>query len=217
MQTIQKQEAIFKTISLREYTGNGSFLFYGGAGITQPLGKMSDGYKEAADMLAERKDLPDYFVYPICFLYRHALELKLKAIYFYYSLPINAPFTDEIVSRRNDFLRKNHHDLNKLWQDNLLYLRDKIKQFNVPEQLIQEISNGISQVDEFDHSSFEMRYPCSKEKDATYSVKINTTHEQIHGLDIVSLRAGIGILWSNLNLFSSTMDNLFEQFIGTAK
>lgn len=212
MGNIRKQRLIIDMINIGDSVADGDYRFYGGAGITQPFCQMSVGYKEAADLLVASDNCEDYLVYPICFLYRHAIELKLKSIFFYFTLPINEAFSEDDIKKRCDDL-KNNHNLNKLWESDLGLLKDRIIQFGVSDNLIQEITNGINQIQEFDPTSFEMRYPGTKERDDDYSIMMNPTHERTHGINIISLRKGIDDLWSNLNEFSHAMDDLFSRFL----
>ena len=167
---MKKQEQIFVERSYcNEYEDDKCFIF-GDSGITYPLKMMSDGYKSAADKLClqylkEQNDIVDNnLVFPICFLYRHSIELRLKHIAFYYSMPAAKEKTSQYAIDRQDILR-NKHDIKKLWACDLNLLEDRIVKFGVSQELIHEIEQGIDYVNQIDHYSFSMRYPMEMKLD----------------------------------------------------
>ncbi len=67
------------------------------------------GYKEAAnsvvDSVKARNIAPDLAVYPVCFLYRHYIELMLKGL---------IRLGNQLLSRTAEFPK--HHSLRELWE-----------------------------------------------------------------------------------------------------
>ena len=112
-----------------------------------------DGYKRAGDVLVEHvkntHSDQDTLVYPIVFLYRQYIELRLKII----------------ISDGNHFLEAKkefptHHDIVNLWVEckNIIikmFVDDPIKDLTALEKCIKEFAN-------IDPSSESFRYPVDK-------------------------------------------------------
>lgn len=111
------------------------------------------GYKDAADAvvgaLAERKASFDSVVYPLVFLYRQGLELKLKLI---------LPRARRLVG--NEAVADHKHGLMPLWSE----LRRHLEQISLHEgdQELPAIEDFIRQLDTVDPGSFAFRYPTTK-------------------------------------------------------
>lgn len=117
------------------------------------------GYKQAADTLAEyvitsERHL-DSLIYPIAFLYRQYIELRLKSI-----IKDGRMFLD----KGHDFPK--HHKLWELWCDakkiaNEVFANEpKPFDLDYAEHVIKEFS-------QVDPDSFAFRYPISKKGDKT--------------------------------------------------
>jgi len=122
----------------------------------EPITLYSAGYKEAARRLTERalneSGSIDILVFPIIFLYRHYLELKLK----------------EIILNGTDLLYSNPiittgHSFSNLW--NLanplieeVYKDEKDKE---PLQLLKHVINEFIKIDQ---NSIAFRYPLTVDK-----------------------------------------------------
>lgn len=111
------------------------------------------GFKTAADMLVERlqenNSHIDAIVYPICFLYRQYLELRLK----------------EIIKSGYDLLDEPQkfqptHNLVRLWED----AREPIGRiFQEEDQSsLTAIDSVVEQFSKIDAHSFSFRYPVDK-------------------------------------------------------
>ena len=134
---------------------------------------MADGYFLAAEAVYQKfqNSVGEYSIldsigYPICFLYRHYMELSIKALFFKYA---------EEYERKN-FL-KNKHSLNDLWKATepiLLKLQKRVES----EVNISAISRYIEQMHDFDKQSFTMRYPIDKDLNPMRpeSLKINVVN-----------------------------------------
>ncbi|MGL6078890.1 hypothetical protein [Methyloversatilis discipulorum] len=111
------------------------------------------GYKDAADALvtalAERKASIDSVVYPLVFLYRQGLELKLKLI-----LPQARRMADK------EAVADHKHGLMPLWSE----LRRHLEQLSLHKgaQELPAIEDFIRQLDTVDPGSFAFRYPTTK-------------------------------------------------------
>ena len=115
----------------------------------------STGYKEAGDLLIENADNnTDFLVYPIVFLYRHCIELRLKQI----SIEGNKLLKTQVFteSKMNDILFSKH-DLDLLWS----YSKTIIGKL-FPDESEEKLSSIKKMIDCFsimDSTSFKFRYP----------------------------------------------------------
>ena len=108
------------------------------------------GYKEAADILVENikvtQSHQDMLVYPIIFLYRQYLELRLKII-----------IRDSKILLDDKVHIQNTHDLNNLWGDTKKFIRiifkgEDIRPLNVVGKIIVKFNS-------IDPESKAFRYP----------------------------------------------------------
>lgn len=113
---------------------------------------MSEGYRKSADCLVEQA-LQDwreanYLIYPILFLYRHALELNLKYIINVYGPSVGI---DPVW---------NSHDFQVLWPEFL----NVLEEFGTddPDRADQIVGGVIAQFGNIDPGSFSHRYPCDR-------------------------------------------------------
>lgn len=115
----------------------------------------STGYKEAGDLLIENADNnTDFLVYPIVFLYRHCIELRLKQI----SIVGNKLLKTQVFTEKemNDILFRKH-DLDKLWM-----CSKKIIGKLFPDESEENLSSIKKMIDCFsimDRTSYKFRYP----------------------------------------------------------
>ena len=136
------------------------------------------GYKEAADILVLKVDelgqSQDILVFPVCFLYRHYLELRLK----------------EIIREGSFLLDKGyifpkHHKLSRLWPDTKrivseIWPDDKSSsKYAVRINLrLDAVEHAIAEYSKLDDGSYAFRYPIdTKDNDVLVGVKsINLRH-----------------------------------------
>jgi hypothetical protein len=121
------------------------------------LSAIADGYKQGANALAdaaaERNATLDLVIYPIVFLYRQYLELKIK----------------EIIETTRSLEREGrgypaHHNLRNLWAEALRLVRK-----HYGKDTPNELANVQSCIDEFhlhDTTSSAFRYPTDKDGSA---------------------------------------------------
>ncbi len=114
------------------------------------------GYKRAGDVLVgyikETYSDQDVLVFPIVFVYRQYLELRLKKL---------IKDCKRLFDEQPDFPQV--HDLNKLWTD-CKRLLQKLKPQIEPRD-IEAVDEGIRQFCELDPSSESFRYPSKKSGD----------------------------------------------------
>jgi hypothetical protein len=114
------------------------------------------GYKQAADFLVERVSqecrYQDTLVYPIGFLYRQYIELRLKQL-----VSIGGKFLDMPPKEENL-----HHGIDKLWKN----CRNILERIH-PDEEADEFDDVEKYIAEFactDPSSTAFRYPADKER-----------------------------------------------------
>jgi hypothetical protein len=111
------------------------------------------GYRQAAQRLVESVLIsdtsPDTLIYPIAFLYRHHLELRLKII---------IAEGQELLNLKSDFPA--HHRLDLLWKT----VRQILEEFyaNDPKDVLGWVENCLLEFSKLDLQSFAFRYPSDK-------------------------------------------------------
>jgi hypothetical protein len=122
-----------------------------------PWGLYADGYRKAAELLIEHCDTfyaKNTLVYPIVFLYRQYVELRMKDI---------IRESGKVV--KNPHPLPQHHRLDALWPVccDILQERD----LPVSKEDLSRIENCIKQFREFDPTSEAFRYPQTKQGDSS--------------------------------------------------
>ncbi|RFS21842.1 hypothetical protein DVR12_14395 [Chitinophaga silvatica] len=111
------------------------------------------GYKLAAEALAlkvlQEDNYRDKLIFPIIFLYRHYIELRLKEIIEYGSSLIDKP---------KKFPKT--HALSHLWKDAKIIIIEIWP--GSPEERFTEIERAIEAISEIDRQSDAFRYPVDK-------------------------------------------------------
>jgi len=157
----------------KEAGGNVVLNFMGAP--KRELALIADEYFEAAkvlmDGLAEKGSYSDFAAYPIVFLYRHALELYLKAL-----LVTGDSLAGLLGDRRLEFDLQNANANHKL-----MPLLNRLEQlfsalgwswedYGTSGLTAEGFRNIISEFDREDPDSYAFRYPVKK-KDGTASVE----------------------------------------------
>lgn len=126
------------------------------SGVARTFSAYAFSYKLAADSIVLKYiNKPDSFyqsfqIFPVIFLYRQYLELKLKAIIY---------DSDELL--KTDFLKKNlHHRLNDLWCE-VKKILDKIPG-SIKQSAIIATGQLITEFSLADPESYSFRYPTDK-------------------------------------------------------
>lgn len=150
-----------------------------------PLDLYVMGYKDAAEILIKqaqkKKNINDFLIYPICFLYRQYIELRLK----------------EIIQSGRVLLEKGfgfpqHHKLYELWKTAKSIIIEAFSNEN--EQLnLSFIEHIISEFSKIDPDSLAFRYPYDKKGNNLLS-----------GIKYINLRH----LSDNINKFGKEIDGI---------
>jgi hypothetical protein len=116
------------------------------------------GYKRAADMLIERVQKEQItfdintLVFPIVFLYRHYLELRLKSI-----IKEGYAIEGQAVPEKHM-----HHDLSRLWNKaNELRIKAKVEIEEKDQKFVRSCLDEFSKIDPFSQA---FRYPTIKKR-----------------------------------------------------
>ena len=114
------------------------------------LGLYIVGYKEAGDILVkhvvENRRHHDSLVFPIVFMYRHYLELRLKQL-----------IRDGNLFLGNQPIFCKHHRICKLWKECRMILK-KVEP-KITDQDLEAVEEGITEFSTTDPSSTAFRYP----------------------------------------------------------
>lgn len=106
-------------------------------------------YQVAADNLVDSlgDDFmePDALIYPIMFLYRHCLELRVKEMY----------LGMKILHRQEADIKMRRHDIRKFWKE----LRALLELSWKDQTILDSVEQRIMEFDDLDKTSFAFRYP----------------------------------------------------------
>ena len=116
------------------------------------------GYREAADIVVERiaqtRQSPNLLIYPIVFLYRHSLELRLK----------------HLIGLCHELLHELHdvqclHRLDVLW-DSYRKILERVYP-GWKSATLDAVESSIKRLSQIDPQSMSFRYPTAKNGSAT--------------------------------------------------
>lgn len=148
-----------------------------------PLNLYTMGYKLAGDCLVEKVtksgEDQDSLVYPVCFLYRQYIELRLKEI---------IRSGRQLIDEPGDFPQ--HHKIQHLWDDAVPILKKAFAHESSPFDLSRP-SHVVSEFAKVDPDSLAFRYPTDK-----------AGANQLQGIWHINLRR----LRDYVNTFSEDMD-----------
>ncbi|MCC5074254.1 hypothetical protein VDR70_015815 [Xanthomonas campestris pv. campestris] len=154
------------------------------------------GYKEAADRLVrsiqDGQHGQDYLVYPILFLYRHWIEISLKALIQQCQLlaGIERPEQKRKMNPQERAERAQGHDLIALWG----YLQSIVPQiypaFETDADLIDGLSVAVAAFSHHDSSGDGARYPRALSGETTWKA---TTEINLRALAEHMAHAATGI------------------------
>jgi hypothetical protein len=118
------------------------------------LGLYIVGYKEAGDVLVKHvmqtRRHHDSLVFPIVFMYRHYLELRLKQL-----------IQDGNLFLGNPSIFPKHHQIDRLWRECKAILKQV--EPKMPDQDLEAIEERINEFSTTDPGSMAFRYPIDKD------------------------------------------------------
>lgn len=206
MKKIQKNDEIFRYLTVdeandaKDYNDFACFRWDGTDWLAFYM--YADNYYNAAFQLLEdsknNRYSNDYqpcqnidsIIYPICFMYRHYVELTLKWLYLKYATLDN--------EGRKEYLNHAGHKLNPFWIDLKPILQKKMSKVDCDCD-IEAIEHYVNEWHQFDEESFKMRYPCSKNKE---SVSVEGLK-----LDVVTLKEKMTSFRDSINYMDGCIDN----------
>jgi hypothetical protein len=155
---------------------------------------MMEGYKEAADLLAEAaasyRPHRDRLLYPVVFCYRHYLELALKyVITTHGQLAGVSPNTED-------------HDLDKLWPD-VRRIIESVDPDNANGPDVEVMQRCVAEFAKIDPGSFTFRYPTSKK-----GLPVVVAFEYLDLKQLKETMEGIANFFGSLDLY---LDNLSKE------
>lgn len=132
------------------------------------------GYKEAGDSLvksvSDRKGTADSLIFPIVFLYRHYIELRLKNL-----------LHDGHRQLDKEYKQKPEHQLSKLWSKVRKILVELWPDGNKDD--LAAFDSLIDQLEKVDPRSTTFRYP--KDFDGNNSLKMDSSRVNLRNLEEV--------------------------------
>lgn len=120
----------------------------------------AQGYHDAAEQLyaswQATRGCPDYLIFPMVFLYRHYVELRLKELIQSAASLLSIPTGWPAI-----------HDLDHLW----CIVRPRLTEISPkePTRDIHNVTRLITELSSLDHRSFAFRYPADKNENSTTS------------------------------------------------
>lgn len=162
----------------------------------------SEGYKTAAIKLSEQLDgsafHANYLVYPLIFLNRHFLELRLKEL---------ISGLNFIVNHKYEFA--NEHSLDILWKTYIVKIGEA-NQIEAPDRkLLDDIGRLLSEFNFIDPKSFSFRYPVDTAQDRKPSLKM--TNIDLYNFVLTMKKLYNFFDWQSDYIFH--MIDLTEEFI----
>ncbi|OMF88740.1 hypothetical protein [Paenibacillus sp. FSL R7-0337] len=166
----------------------------------------SEMYKTSGDVLLGSvhntfRYEADAIIIPSIFLYRHSVELILKAIMLTHYL------MEQLMTREKIQKKLHGHDLEVLWSraENIirLYLYDSIKRDRKPLELMM---GAVKELNSLDPSSMMFRYPFDNEyKDA----QLIGDKQHNYGIDYEELKSSFGEVY---NYFKGCFDTIYNKY-----
>jgi len=117
-----------------------------------------------------RTDIMDTLVFPLCYVYRHIIELYIKYYYF--------KFSGADKEAKRNFLKKVSHNLVHAWEETKPCVEKRLQKIGNPIDCAV-ITELICELDSFDPDSFHMRYPIDK--------SLKPTNPDIKRLNVIHL------------------------------
>jgi hypothetical protein len=149
----------------------------------------AEGYRSAADIIVQyvidNNWYQDFLVYPIVFLYRQYLELRLKEL---------IRVSSQLLGQKPDFPKE--HDLVKLWRK----VRPNIGQVwpdSMTESYLEATEDRIKELYSIDPGSYAFRYPEDKKGTPTLlgrqHINLKQLRDVVKAISIVLDGSSIGM------------------------
>jgi hypothetical protein len=183
------------------------FSYFGDEGSDSlAFDKYAYGYKNGAEAIYEKLCAPestiselDTLVFPLCFVYRHMVELLIKYLYRKHSCVNDDDF--------KKFLNEGGHNLMSLWNATKPVITNLQKGIKTSVD-IAYIEHYVTAFDEFDEKSFRMRYPIDK--------KLSNSNKGISRLDFHNLHHKMSSFYDDIIKFSREISNQITEEVNSA-
>lgn len=193
---------LFKFIDTKDILTNNNFSCIGGDGTgSYAFWKYAEAYYDAAEILYQNIEgaennhwVKDSLIYPMCFMYRHFMELILKSLYIKYAKPSQASLSQ--------YLKDTSHYLDGSWsilRPILKPLRDRAGS----SISLGDIGDFVQQMQNFDSGSMSMRYPVDNSSQSLL---------QYGRLDYENLHSVMNVFYNSIMQLDYDLDN---QMVGT--
>lgn len=120
-------------------------------------------YTETADLLfefaKEREELRNVVFFPMCYLYRNAIELSMKEILF--------EECSHDFQRKLRIIKRKKHSLEAIWNS----IKEDVEKVYRKNVISKEIASLVEQLHSFDVASDKFRYPTNTELQLHYKEK----------------------------------------------
>lgn len=157
------------------------FSHFGWEGIGSLAFSMyAESYKRAGELLYKKMKEGnngdrDALIYPLCFNYRHCMEMLLKFLYI--------KFSEEDERKIKEFLDKGH-DLNKIWNEVKPILKINIDKTGSKVD-INFIEYCVNEMHKFDEKSMRMRYPITKKLEPNNKKELRLDFHNFHNQMVI--------------------------------
>lgn len=149
----------------------------------QYAGAFREAARTCLRSLSRRQEGHDYRALPVLFLYRHAVELQLKAVIMAGSRALRATTPDPPTTKSIGT-----HDLGDLWR-----IVERVEdvygwewEWADATESREGFSSSLETLNEFDSGSFAFRYPVSKKGEAYFAtpikVNLSTFRRKVEGI-----------------------------------
>jgi hypothetical protein len=136
--------------------------------------------------------LLDVHVQPICFLYRHGLELLLKDL----TWKSHYLLTETKIFAEKDWKELGRHRLCKLWNSAIRDAETSLgSDFPLDSTGKLQVQSFLAKIEDHDPDSYSFRYPIGKGK--------KRTHPQLTNVNIAALRDSVG---ETFDLIATVLD-----------
>ena len=152
----------------------GNIAYVGWENEEESLYGIREGYKNAADDLVQLAldkcnvndiKILDTYIYPICFLYRHSIEVSLKLIYWrcYHKLPKlpkNGHSLSALYHRIEEYVLKLYEKTSFI--DQVKSYKKNFIKYDISSINLKELKHSIDIIDKDDPQSDRYRYLLNK-------------------------------------------------------
>lgn len=147
--------------------------------------------------------LAEIYFFPMCYLYRNAVELTIKATWF--------EEVREDFQERCKILNKKKHSINGLWYKLRGWIEDFYEDGDGAKEYFDDIGKCCEEIQGFDSDASKFRYPCDKSMNNYFKKDIKFDYMNIAEL-MESLIQSINGIDSELSFRNEYLDEAETEF-----